>query len=37
MPFGSLGWGECLFILAVIVLVAAFAFRAGFFRGRDRR
>lgn len=30
----TIGWGECLLILGVLVLVAAVAFRAGYFRGR---
>ncbi len=30
----SIGWIECLIILALVVLVAAVAFRAGYFRGR---
>jgi hypothetical protein len=37
VPFGSLGWGECLLILLLIAVVAALAFRTGFFRGRGRR
>lgn len=37
MPLTTLGWGECLLILFVIALVAGFAFRVGFFRGRGRR
>lgn len=37
MPLTTLGWGECLIILFVITLVAALAFRAGFFRGRSGR
>jgi hypothetical protein len=36
MPFGSVGWIECLIILALLAVVAAFAFRVGFFRGRGR-
>jgi hypothetical protein len=36
MRIGWLGWGECLVILVVLMLVAAFAFRAGYFRGRGR-
>lgn len=36
MRFGTLGWVECLLILFVIAVVAAFAFRTGFFRGRRR-
>jgi len=36
MSFGSLGLVECLIILALLVVVAAFAFRTGFFRGRRR-
>jgi hypothetical protein len=37
MPFGSIGWGECLFLLFVLVIVAALAFRSGYFRGRGGR
>jgi hypothetical protein len=36
VPFGSLGWGECLIILAVLVVAVGFAFRVGYFRGRGR-
>lgn len=36
MRIGFLGWVECLIILVLLVLVAAVAFRAGYFRGRGR-
>ena len=36
MSIAWLGLGECLVILLVIAIVAAFAFRAGYFRGRGR-
>lgn len=36
MPFGSIGWGECLIILVLLAVVAGFAFRVGYFRGRGR-
>lgn len=36
MQLGWLGWGECLMLLVVLVIVAALAFRTGYFRGRGR-
>ncbi len=36
MQIGGFGWGECLIILIVLVLVAAFSFRTGYFRGKGR-
>jgi hypothetical protein len=36
MSFGPIGWGECLFLLLVIALVAALSFRTGYFRGRNK-
>lgn len=36
MRIGSVSGLECLVILLVILLVAAVAFRAGYFRGRQR-
>jgi hypothetical protein len=36
MRIGWIGTAECVIILVVLVLVAAFAFRAGYFRGRRR-
>ncbi len=36
MRIGPLGGVECMIILVVLVLVAAVAFRAGYFRGRGR-
>jgi hypothetical protein len=32
----TIGWIECLIILALVALVAAVAFRAGYFRGKGR-
>jgi len=32
----TIGWIECLIILALVALVAAVAFRAGYFRGRGQ-
>jgi hypothetical protein len=31
-----IGWGECLIILVVLIIVAGLAFRGGYFRGRRR-
>jgi hypothetical protein len=36
MMFGSLSAVECLIILVVIAVVAALAFRTGYFRGRRK-
>lgn len=36
MRIAWLGLAECLIILLVMAIVAAFAFRAGYFRGRGR-
>lgn len=36
MGVGSVSGVECVVILLVIALVAAVAFRAGYFRGRGR-
>lgn len=36
MRIGWIGGFECLLLLLLLVLVAAVAFRAGFFRGRGR-
>lgn len=33
----QIGWIECLFILLVVAIVAAMAFRGGYVRGRRRR
>jgi hypothetical protein len=33
----QIGWIECLFILLVVAIVAAMAFRGGYVRGRGRR
>jgi hypothetical protein len=33
---GWIGGAECLIILVMLVLVAALAFRAGYFRGKGR-
>jgi hypothetical protein len=32
--FLRLGAGECLIIIAVLIIVAGLAYRGGFFRGR---
>lgn len=32
----TIGWIECLIILGLVALVAAVAFRAGYFRGKGR-
>ncbi len=32
----TIGWIECLIILGLIALVAAVAFRVGYFRGKER-
>jgi hypothetical protein len=37
MRIGWIGGMECLIILVLVVIVAALAFRTGYFRGRDRR
>jgi len=31
-----IGWGECLIILVVLIIIAGLAFRGGYFRGRRR-
>lgn len=36
MRIGWIGGFECVVLLLVLLLVAALAFRAGFFRGRRR-
>lgn len=36
MRIGWIGGFECLVLLLLLALVAAVAFRAGFFRGRGR-
>jgi NADH:ubiquinone oxidoreductase subunit 3 (subunit A) len=36
MSIAWLGLVECLVILLVVAVVAAFAFRAGYFRGKGR-
>jgi hypothetical protein len=36
MRFGSIGGVECVIILVILVVATAFAFRAGYFRGRRR-
>jgi hypothetical protein len=36
MRIGWLGLTECLIILVVLVIVAALAFRSGYFRGKGR-
>ena len=30
----QIGWGECLIILVVLIIVAGLAYRGGYFRGR---
>jgi hypothetical protein len=32
----NVGWGECLIILVVLIIVAGLAYRGGYFRGRRR-
>lgn len=36
MRVGSIGGLECLIILILLVLVAALAFRTGYFRGKRK-
>lgn len=36
MRIGWIGTFECVVLLVLLVLVAAMAFRAGYFRGRGR-
>jgi hypothetical protein len=36
MAIGPVSLVECMIVLVLLVVVAAFAFRMGFFRGRGR-
>lgn len=37
MAVGPVGLWECVIVLLLLLVVAAFAFRIGYFRGRGRR
>lgn len=37
MRIGWIGGAECLIILVLVIIVAALAFRTGYFRGRRNR